>query len=311
MTFFHALAGVFELVLLGALGAYLAAHKWFGAETRTLLPRLVTKVTLPASLIWTILNSFERGKMGELFIGALAPIIAVILLFLVAMLIGRLLAVERRHLGLFCASAANANTVFIGIPVNLALFGPNALPYALLYYFASTTFFWTVGHFAITCDIQDRGDTCFSLDIKRLISAPLIGFSIGLFLLFLNVSLPEPLGRALNSLGGLTTPLAILYIGIGIYDLGLSSLKLSKDLLLVIILRMILSPLIMALVLMCFDLPSLMGKVFIVQASLPVMMQAAILSANYNTDPNFGVQAVSISTLISILHVPLVMVLLG
>ena len=52
-----------------------------------------------------------------------------------------------------------------------------------------------------------------------------------------------------------------------------------------------------------------MGKVFIIQASLPVMAQAAILSAHYHTDPEFGAQAVCLSTLLSMLTSPLYMVI--
>ena len=53
-----------------------------------------------------------------------------------------------------------------------------------------------------------------------------------------------------------------------------------------------------------------MGTIFVLQSALPAVMQAAILSANYKTDPEFGTLIVSLTTLLSILTVPLVMSLI-
>ena len=58
------------------------------------------------------------------------------------------------------------------------------------------------------------------------------------------------------------------------------------------------------------DAPPLMGRVFVIQASLPVVAQAAVLSAQFRTDAAFGAQAVALSTLLSIVTVPLLMALL-
>lgn len=35
--------------------------------------------------------------------------------------------------------------MFIGLPVNLALFGEKSIPAVMLYYMVNTTFFWTLG----------------------------------------------------------------------------------------------------------------------------------------------------------------------
>lgn len=45
-----------------------------------------------------------------------------------------------------------ANTIFMGLPVNMAVFGEKAIPYALLYYICNTTFFFTIGIMLIAKD---------------------------------------------------------------------------------------------------------------------------------------------------------------
>ena len=47
-----------------------------------------------------------------------------------------------------------SNTIFIGLPINMAIFGSRAVPYVLIYYIANTTFFWTWGVYKISQDSQ-------------------------------------------------------------------------------------------------------------------------------------------------------------
>lgn len=310
MAFLHALGGVFGLMLLGFVGFMLAARNWFGAETRIVLPRLITQIALPPFLMYTIMHSFHRDDLLMLAKGALLPLGSVTLTFALAIVLAKLARIKRQHFGLFCASVANSNTIFIGIPVNLALFGESSIPYVLLYYAASTVFFWTVGVYSITCDItENRGKIPLHTRVRQVFSPPFMGFITGLILTMLGVELPEFLQNVARSLGNLTTPLAMIFIGISIYDMGLRSIRIGKDMVLLAMGRMMLGPLVMTGLLYFFPVPALMGKVFIIQASLPVMAQAAILSAHYHTDPEFGAQAVSLTTLLSMITIPLYMVI--
>ena len=308
MEFLHALGGVFGLMLMGFVGFMLAARHWFGSETRIMLPRLITQIALPPFLMYTIMHSFHRNDLLMLAKGALLPLCSVVLTFALAVIIAKFARIKRQHFGLFCASVSNSNTIFVGIPVNLALFGENSVPYVLLYYAASTVFFWTVGQYSITCDITDS-KCCIPLHTRllQMFSPPLMGFMTGVGLTLLGIELPEFLQNVARSLGNLTTPLAMIFIGISIYDMGLRSIRISKDMALLVVGRMVLGPLVMSGFLLFFTVPPLMAKVFIIQASLPVMAQAAILSAHYHTDPEFGAQAVSLTTLLSMITIPLYM----
>ncbi|WP_300908135.1 AEC family transporter [uncultured Desulfovibrio sp.] len=312
MLFLHALGGIFGLLLVVAVGYVLAWKGWFSTECQMLLPRLVTYVALPPFLMSTFLQSFDRDNLLHMLYGALLPFTSQILTFSLAWVVGRAVGVRRRRLGLFCACVSNSNTIFVGIPVNLALFGEESLPYVLLYYFASTIFFWTVGNYAISSDGKSDGRerTRLGDNIRHIFSPPMLGFLTGLSLVLLNVDLPRFLLDTARHLGNLTTPLALLFIGISLQNMDLRHLRLDRDLTLALLGRLVLSPLVVALLVPLFPIPELMAKVFIMQASLPVLMQAAILSAYYRTDPEFGALMVSLSTLLSAITIPICMCLL-
>ena len=189
---------------------------------------------------------------------------------------------------------------------------PGYIAYVLLYYFASTIFFWTVGNYAISSDGcgDGRERTRLCDNIRHIFSPPMLGFLTGLALVMFKVDLPRFLLDAAKYLGNLTTPLALLFIGVTLQTMDLRRLKLDRDLVLALVGRLVVSPLVVLLLVPLFPIPELMGKVFIMQASLPVLMQAAILSAYYRTDPEFGALMVSLSTLLSALTIPIYMTLL-
>lgn len=310
MAFLHALAGIFSLLIVVATGFLLARLGWFGQETRRLLPRLVTNVALPPFLACTIISSFQRDSLMHMLYGAVLPFAAMIMLFALAWLAGRAMKVDKRHFGLFCASVSNPNTIFIGIPANMALFGPDALPYVLLYYFASTFFFWTVGNYFISRDKSRDQARDSAFHWQKIISPPMYGFLCGLGCVCLDFTPPGFLFQAARIIGEMTTPLALLFIGMTLEAMPLAKLRLSRDTGCALFGRMVVSPLLMWLLLPMFSLPPLMGKVFVIQSSLPVLMQVAILSAYYNTDPDYGSIMVSLSTILCAITIPIWMAIL-
>jgi len=207
-----------------------------------------------------------------------------------------------------------SNTIFIGLPVNLALFGEKSLPFALLYYIANTSFFWTIGVYLISKDGKSKGNKIKILSLKSLksiLSPPLLGFIVGIILVLLNIKLPQFIMDTCKYLGNLTTPLSLLFIGITFKSINLKDVKFDTSMLVILVGRFILSPLAVFLLSFFIHIPSLMLKVFIIQASMPIMAQTSIISKEYNADYKYATVMVTISTVISLIVIPIYMVLLS
>ncbi|MGV7948188.1 hypothetical protein PJP05_28880, partial [Mycobacterium kansasii] len=54
--------------------------------------------------------------------------------------------------GIFINAIVNANTIFIGLPLNIALFGDKSMTYFLVYYIVNTVSTWAFGVFLISND---------------------------------------------------------------------------------------------------------------------------------------------------------------
>lgn len=305
---------VLSLFLIGLVGYVLTRRGWFTAETKALLPRLVTVVTLPPYLFASIMTTFDRAQLASLVYGLIVPMISVVVVFLLSLVLAGLLGVRRGRRGIFCAGLATSNTIFIGLPVNVALFGPEALPYVLLYFFANSTFFWTVGNYWLSID--GGGDRppeklLSRATAKRVFSPPLLGFASGIALVLLDWRPPDFFMDAAGYVGGLTTPLAIIFIGITLASIGFKDLKPDRDVAALLIGRFTISPLVIYGLIHLFPLPPLMAKVFIIQASLPIISSVALLAGYYQNDIRYASVVVSLSTLFMLVSVPVYMVLLS
>lgn len=315
MVFLDALGGVASLLLVVALGFILSRKGWFSPASGKVIPSLVTNISLPPFLFSIIASSMDREHLLEMLYGITLPALTMVLMFAMAWCVGKLIHVNKKHFGLFCACISNPNTIFIGIPVNMSLFGPESLPYVLLYYFASTCFFWTVGNYALSRDWHGKDGPGVSFPglwhrLRKIVSPPLIGFMAGLVFVLAGWSLPRFIAEAAKTVGSLTTPLALIFIGITLEKMDWSHFSLTRDMLVALVGRLVVNPVLVWLLLPLFSLPELMGKVFIMQSSLPVIMQIAILSAYYNTDPEFGSVMVSLSTICCAITIPIYMTLL-
>ncbi len=300
---------VLSLFLIGLVGYVLDRRGWFGPETRVLVPRLVTLITLPPYLFVNIITTFSHDELIHLVYGVLVPAASILLTYALGWLTSRLLRVRRGRRGLFRVGYATSNTIFIGLPVNVALFGVEALPYVLLYFFANTTFFWTAGNYSLSLDGERPPERVFSRETaKRLFSPPLIGFLLGVLAVLAEIRPPAFFVSAAGYVGGLTIPLAIIFIGLTLASANLRQLTLDRDVVGLLLGRFLISPLTVILILRLVDLPPLMAKVFIIQSSLPVITSAVLLAGYHRTDTAYASVVVSLSTLLSLATIPLYMV---
>lgn len=312
----NALESVLSVILMIALGFVLAKRRWFEGNSSALLSKLVVSVALPAYMISNLMGGYDRVKLLSMLPGLPVPFAVMASCFALAAGIAVLLGLPRGRRGTFASMFALSNTIFIGLPVNLVLFGDESLSSVLLYYIANTTLFWTIGVYGIAADGavrsgRPRPSPVSAEGLRRIFSPPLVAFMAAVTMIMLGIRLPKSIMDFCKTLGSMTTPLSMLFIGIVISRVEWKKLKVERDLLLVLAGRFLVSPLLLILVVRPLDLPLLMKQVFLVQASMPAMTQTPILAAAYGADPEYAGVATSLSTVLSLATIPLCMILVG
>lgn len=311
MVFWEAIQGIVSIVIMIAVGYFLAKRGWFNADNTRLLSRLVTRVSLPSLMIWNLTESFDRARLAELSFGLTVPMITVLAGCVYGIIMAKVIPISKKQQGVFISGCFAFNTIFVGLPVNMALFGSESVPYVLLFYIANTCTFWTLGTYYISRDGKFASQKIISLaTLKSFFPPPMLGFLAGILLVVLEIKLPSFAVDTCKYLGNMTTPLAMLFIGVAIQNVDFRDLKLNKDMLAMFFGRFVFCPGIVFLLAMFFPMPDLMKKVFVIQAGMPMMTQTAIVAAVYGADAKYAAVLTTATTLLAMAVIPLFMVIL-
>jgi len=311
MVFLHAMEGLFSILLMISTGYYLTAKKCFTPENSGLLPLLVNYVSLPTYMIWNLLSTFDREKFIPLLSGIFVPAFSMLVSFFIGYVISNKIGLNIKRRGIFRSAFFCSSSIFVGVPVNLALFGDISIPYVLIYFLANAFLFWTIGNYSISMDGNVKPEKLLTIStIKRIFSPPLIGFSIAVAMILLQIKLPNFIMTTFKYLGGMTTPLSMLFIGIAMYGVKFSKIRLTKDLLALLAGRFIVSPLAVLLIASILPIPELMKKVFVIQSALPAMTQTTVLAKVYGADTEYAAVLVSTTTIFAFLAIPIYMTLM-
>ena len=276
-----ALESVISILLMIGLGWALAKKGWFGEKAGSLISRLVVSVALPAYMIANLMGGYDRAKLASMLPGLPIPFAVMIASYALGSGVAVLFRLRKERRGSFASMFALSNTIFVGLPVNLVLFGEESLPYVLIYYIANTSLFWTIGVYSIAKDgavLAGRpGPSPLSAEgLRRVFSPPLVAFLGAVAMIGAGIRLPLPVMDSCKYLGAMTTPLSMLFIGIVISRVEWRKMRLERDLILVLAGRFLVTPLLLVLAIRPTNLAPLMKEVFFVQASMPAMTQTPI-----------------------------------
>ena len=323
MVIFSALESMLPIILLIILGYVLRKAGWLGDTFAPSASRLIMNVALPASIFTSVLKNLTLKTLLSLDSGLVACFASVAICYLVALATVVLLKVRPGRRGVMVNTFANANTIFIGLPLNIALFGEGVIGFFLVYYITNTISTWAIGTFLIDADPMVKAKEPKAsaqrkrgIDIRRLLPPPLLGFLVALILLLLQLPVPSFITSTLTYTGNLVTPLSLIYIGIVLEVSGVSSVRVDRDTAVALIGKFIIAPASMVGVLAAYGalfgaLPATEAHTFIIQAAVPALTVLPILANEGKGDVRFATNVVVTSTLLCAVVVPIVYALLG
>ena len=316
MIFLKSLGSIFPIIVMIAIGYILKKRHWFHHTFSENVSKLITNVALPCSIFYSVLKYLNMEALKEVSNRLIFTFASVIIGYVAAFLVIKLVKMREGRRGVFYNAVVNANTFFIGLPLNMALFGEAASKYYLMYYITNTVSIWTLGYMLLASDpMENSGDAKGGFDLKKLLSPPLIAFVIAFAVLLSGIRVITPIVETTKYLGSVVTPLALLYIGIVLADAGLHSIRFDLDTNLALLGRFVFSSVVMIVLLKIagrfVKLDPLEIKTFVIQAAAPVFAALPILTNETKGDIGYSTNVVTTSTILFILVVPLLMSILN
>ncbi len=308
-TFLHAVASVTIILLLTATGYFCAAMGWMSPQAKRFISKFTMSVAIPCMCVYGLTNNLTHellaGSLGFL----LVPLLSTVGAFLLSLLVGRLLKLPRRKLGVFMMMCSVSNAIFIGLPMCTELFGETCTPYVMLYYLVNTSFVQLVGLSLVRWSGEGGGFD--KRMIKKFLTTPaVIGVLVSFVLVFTGIRLPSLVMSYCKYMNNLVTPLALLLTGYIIYEIGLKNLKLDRDLAIMLLFRFLLVPGVSFALCELFGVAGLGRSVLLVETAMPVVTQTVVAAADYGADEQFAAQGAALSTLACFVVIPVLMLIL-
>lgn len=310
----HGLEGIFEVLFMIGIGFILTKKGWLSTEMSAVFTKLVMKIALPLYMLCQLEKDFTHESLLTIAPDLCLPLASIFLAYIVGRIAAKALRIRPERQGVFITCFCIANTIFIGLPVNLALFGTKSVPSVMLYYMVNTTTFWTLGVYHIVNDSTGgKGNMpLFSLStMKKVLSPPLLGFLLGLVLILLDVPLPGFLLTSFQYVGNLATPLSLMVIGIEMTTISLRTVQWDRDIFGALVGRFLVCPACVLVLLPFISVTPMSAQVFTMQASMPAMTQMTVVAKSVGADVKYATQVSFLTVLLGIIVIPLYMTIIS
>ena len=281
------------MALLAAVGVYLSRKGFLSPQGTKDLGAILLRVIIPCVIVKSYITEFSRERLLELALSAGLALIG----FILAMVISYLVFGKRRRLENFAASFCNAG--FIGIPLAQAIIGEEGVFYIAASVALLNLFQWTYGVYIMA----DRKD---AISAKTIAKNPVvIAIVIGVVLFVAQIPVPGIVTSTLRYIAGMNTPIAMILMGTYLAKLPLKKL-LDKRAYGCVLFRLVIIPAVILLVFWVLPVSNAdIALAAFLAAATPVGANICVFAQQYDCDYEFSVVTVCLSTLLSVITVPL------
>jgi len=194
-----------------------------------------------------------------------------------------------------------SNAGFMGFPLIAAILGGKAVFYAASFVALLNALQWTYGQWILS---KNRA----LVSGKAVLQNPIvISMLIGLIIFATNLQLPDIITDTMNSIANLNAPVAMIILGIYMAQTEVGKMLVEPRLYYVSIIRLLLIPgLTLGLILLMPQSWHRIAAPILIAAAAPIGSNVAVYAQKLNLDYTYAVQVVCVSTILSLVCMPLV-----
>jgi len=269
------------------------------------LSRIVINVALPAMLVDAIIGTDIdlSGPSAKESIGAIA--VYYVALFIIAVIYVNITARNHPDKGVYQYMVMFSNVGFLGIPLTTSMFGQEALFHVALLNIPFNVFAFSYGILLIRGQKKGEG-----IPWKKIISPPAVTSLISLILLVCGVKLPLFVANAVNYIGDMTVPAAMMIVGASLATIPGGTIWKEWRVYALALLTLLGRPLVIAGLLSLFVTDPLVKGVVVILAAVPVGANTTSLCIEYKANEALTSCCLFVTTMLSMVTIPIVAMVL-
>lgn len=289
---------MFMMIILGYI---LVKTKLADPDSRKSLSNILVYIVVPCMIVNSFIATYDETILENLLWSFLVSIILLVVGIVVSFIIAIKYKTTDKPILTFALMFSNAS--YMGIPLIEALFGEIGVIYASSFLTLFNILLWTVGYMVVSKTLN------FKTTLVSILKTPIIySLVIGLLIFIFQIPIPDIIKTPIKLLGNMNTPLSMIVTGMIIGSSNVISVLKNKYVWLNVSFRLLLIPAICLGITYLLSFAPIDHDVLKIAFILMATPSAAITSIfaikfNYNEDVAAGV--VIISTIFSILTLPL------
>ena len=292
---------VLFLVMLVGFLAY--KKNYINDNASKKLSNIVVNIANPALILSSVL-SMDNTITGKDLITTVILAIAVFAgLLIISIFIPIIFRVEKQSAGAYQVMTVFSNIGFMGFPIISSVYGSSALLYATLFLIPYNILIYTYGIHTMKAGKKEGKE---KLKIGQILNIGVIACILAILLFIFHVKLPEFLGSVITMLSNLTAPLSMMVIGASMAVIDWKKLLSDYRLLLFSLFKLFVLPIIGTLIVKQVISNEVICGVTMVMLATPVGSMTAMLAQEYNGDYELASKGVMLSTLLSVVTLPIV-----
>lgn len=293
VIFFVLMVG-FVITKLGIIDDHTSKH----------MSSMVVRVTAP---LFIISNMAKESSLSNRDIVMLLTISLSIygFLFLMAMVLPKLLRVKKEDVGIYRFMTVFGNVGYMGLPVASVIFKDEGVVYAAIFILPFYLLIYTFGIMFVKPHDEDN-----RIDLKQLINPGVIAVTIGLILFWTGLKLPTFIRDSFQMVGGLTTPLSMIVIGVSLASVKISAMLKNVRIYIFTAIKLLGIPLLLMVVLKALGFDGLLLGIPVLITGMPVAANAVILSKEYGGNDLLASEGIFVTTILCLITIPLMISIL-
>lgn len=305
MAYGVVISKIFSLFSLIFLGFILRKKDFINEKINKGLSNILVDIALPALIITSMMVEINNKLLNHVIFFTIVTIIIYLVILVISEIITRFFNLSLAEDTIFKFLLIFSNVGYMGIPIIKTVFPENGIIFNSINLIFFNVLVWTYGVY-----LFNRNNKDYNFKYRNIFNNGVIAIIIGFTLLFTGYRLPIFITGSLEMLGNITFPISMLIIGSSLVEVNFKTLFLNKRLILVTLLRLIVYPLLTLAILSFFNLDPIITQISVILVAMPAAAQAVLFAGKFDGDYKLASGGIFLTTLFSIITIPLFIYLL-
>lgn len=289
---------VLILSIMMVIGIYARKKGFIDDKVENGLSALLINITLPLMIINSFSLEFDKAIMRN----AVKIFLYSIVIHMILLILSKYIYIKAddRKKPLLIFTTAFSNCAFMGYPVLSSIFGDIGVFYASIFTMVFTALVWTLGVSLFTGKISMKEAT------KSILKNPSIwAVVIGIIIFIGQIKLPYAISQTIKSVGGITTPISMIIIGSMLCGSNIKDMLGDFNLYYLSLVRLVIVPIVTYFVMTMFNIDSMLVAICTLLVAMPGAVVGPVIALSSGGDGKYGSQCIFITTLLSVITIPL------